>query len=425
MNRIVFALLGFVLLVAAPALAQSDFGLSAADVLLLAAANSAPLDSFGFEYDLRYEVNLDSLTAAAVLSGSGAVDRAAHAFGASVTGDLKFGTTQFTSLDWETRWVGDTLYMNAGEGWQALESAPTAIADRIDEFTGLTVDPATLAVWNLAGIDGLNVLLTAIAAADPSTFITAERLDDEGQSAHFRLTADLHALFATDAFADGIVALGNAQGSNLIIYSRDDVAEMVRANNEGIDPATLSIDEFIGLDDHQINGLAVNLDMSIAPEKADYVDAPFNVWLSFSTILSDQNQPQTIAVPDDVTMVDALTMSLTAPQPPADGTTQIMYAGTLDEGAADSYLVDLQAGDTVTITARRLSLEFDPLITLFSPGGEALAENDDHDAPIFAAADYDAQIAGFAIAESGQYPIEVTDSYGGAGSYLLTITVAG
>lgn len=426
MNRIVFALLGIVLLIAVPVLGQGDPGLSAglsADDALLLAAGAASLDSFAFDYTAHYADDLDTLAFAADFSGSGIVDRAALAFAASIAGQLTLGTAQTIPLDTELRWVGDSLYLTLPDGWQTLENASGALANRIGEYTGLAVDPARLAAWDVLGIDGLDDLLATIGSADPSPFVTVQRVDDEGDTAHFEMSADLHALFDSDTFADGIVAFGQAQGSDLIIHTRDEVADMLRANNQAVNPATLSIDAYVGLDDHLLHRVAVHLDMQIDPSAAGYADAPFTVAAAFDATLRDQNQPQTVAAPDDAAVVTVFAMPLPEPQPPGDGTTQILYVGALDEGAANSYAVDLQAGDTVTVTARRLSLEFDPLITLLAPGGDALAENDDHDAPIFAAADYDAQIVDFAVTESGQYQIDVTDSYGGAGSYLLTISV--
>ncbi|MFN8452646.1 MAG: hypothetical protein U0521_29580 [Anaerolineae bacterium] len=192
MNRIVFALLGIVLLIAVPVLGQGDPGLTAADALLLA-AGAASLDSFAFDYTAHYADDLDTLAFAADFSGSGIVDRAAPAVGASIAGQLTLGTAQTIPLDTELRWVGDSLYLKLPDGWQVLENASGALADRIGEYTGLAVDPARLAAWDVLGIDGLDDLLATIGSADPSPFVTVQRVDDEGDTAHFEMSADLHA----------------------------------------------------------------------------------------------------------------------------------------------------------------------------------------------------------------------------------------
>lgn len=424
MKRMALALLCLILLAAWLVVAQdATLGLGVDDALLLAAANRAPLDSFAFDYEVQYEVNLDSFRAAAQVTGSGAVDRNAPALSASLAGALTLGTAQSIPLSSEARWVDGTLYLNSGEGWQALEDAPTAIADRVGEFTGLSVDTETLSGWNLMGVDGLDDFLTTITSADPSTFVTAERLDDEGQTAHFQIAADLHALFDSDAFVDAIIALGNAQGSDLIISSRDDVAEMLHTNNQAVDPAMLTIDEYVGLDDGLIHRIAVNLKMEIAPEKAGYVDAPFVANLSLDMTLRDHNQPQAIAAPDGATIVPELAMTAPAPEMPGDGVTQYTWVGAVDANTAYTQALDLQAGDVVTITARRLSLEFDTIVSLVSPGGDLLTENDDHETAAFFASAYDSQIFEFAVLESGTYTVELAELDGAAGSFVLTVSI--
>src|SRR5690349_16845592 len=104
------ALLLMILLLALPAFAQDTLGLSAPDALLLATANSAPLDSFAFTYELSYAADLDTFGVAGNLSGSGAVDHQAHALSASLQGEITAGTSQTLVLDGEVRWLDNTLY---------------------------------------------------------------------------------------------------------------------------------------------------------------------------------------------------------------------------------------------------------------------------------------------------------------------------
>jgi hypothetical protein len=82
----------------------------------------------------------------------------------------------------------------------------------------------------------------------------------------------------------------------------------------------------------------------------------------------------------------------------------------------------LQAGDVVTITARRLSLDVDTVLRLVSPGGEAI-ENDDHETSAYFASAYDSQILDYSVSESGSYTIEVSELSGLAGSFMLTVNV--
>ncbi|MEO8397978.1 MAG: hypothetical protein ABI700_33600, partial [Chloroflexota bacterium] len=100
-----------------------------------------------------------------------------------------------------------------------------------------------------------------------------------------------------------------------------------------------------------------------------------------------------------------------------------VYFGTLDTDASAAESFEAKSGDMVTITVRRFSLDFDPVVTLLSPDGTVLAENDDHDDAVFAASDYDAQIVNFSLPADGIYPVAINGSDGSGGSFILTIDV--
>ncbi|MFN8563738.1 MAG: hypothetical protein U0703_19450 [Anaerolineae bacterium] len=102
---------------------------------------------------------------------------------------------------------------------------------------------------------------------------------------------------------------------------------MLRANNQAVNPATLSVDAYVGLDDHLLHRVAVHLDMQIDPSAAGYADAPFTVTAAFDATLRDQNQPQTVAAPDDAAVVTVFAMPLPEPQPPGDGRPRFCTSG--------------------------------------------------------------------------------------------------
>lgn len=80
--------------------------------------------------------------------------------------------------------------------------------------------------------------------------------------------------------------------------------------------------------------------------------------------------------------------------------------GTLSEGDRDLYRVPLEAGERIAfeVEARRLGSAVDPVLTLWSPAGDAVARN--NDAPGIG---QDARVA-FVPSVSGDYTVEVHDA---------------
>lgn len=429
MKRITCALLGFMLLVASPVAAQGDsLGLNASDALLLAAANATPLDSFAFDYTAHLTVDgLDTFAINVTLSGSGALDRAAPALDVSAQGTIHLGTTQFLSVDGALRWVNDTLYLNPGDGWQARENASVYAADLIYQYAALTADPDALAQWDAAAVDGVGAIVAALQSADPAAFLSAQRLDDESVSdvfaAHFQITADLHALMQTDAFVEAVAAFASAQGNDLIAVDRAELGDIVRANSALFETSTLTVDQYVGLDDSLPHRITFSLNMPLDPAVLGYDDPPLMVTATFDLTLNVINQIQDITAPDDAQAVAAFSMPSPAQETPGVGGQQYVYFETISEGEPYERSFDGLAGDAVTITARGLGLDFDTYVQLIAPGGEMLVENDDYENAPFGMGYYDSQIRQYALPESGAYTIRVEELSGGAGSFALTITV--
>lgn len=87
-------------------------------------------------------------------------------------------------------------------------------------------------------------------------------------------------------------------------------------------------------------------------------------------------------------------------------TTPSVINGTLNEGDRDLYKVPLKAGERTVfeVEARRLGSAVDPVLTLWSPEGDAIARNDDA-----AGIGQDARIA-VVPAVGGEYIVEVHDA---------------
>lgn len=90
---------------------------------------------------------------------------------------------------------------------------------------------------------------------------------------------------------------------------------------------------------------------------------------------------------------------------------------------AFTCLLDLQAGQTVTLIARDTSGTLDPILALLDEDRALLARNDDHNSPDLTLNVLDAQITGYEVEETGTYTVRVSDFGGAAGTLELHIEI--
>lgn len=81
----------------------------------------------------------------------------------------------------------------------------------------------------------------------------------------------------------------------------------------------------------------------------------------------------------------------------------------------------VRAGEYVTITARALTSNFDPRVTLRTGDGEPLAMNDDHGSSEPTLSLLDARIPNYPIPVNGTYIIDVDSYDGGAGAFEVVV----
>lgn len=114
-----------------------------------------------------------------------------------------------------------------------------------------------------------------------------------------------------------------------------------------------------------------------------------------------------------------LTIERVATEAPTGLPSEQVLLGTIKSGATYTTTFDAQAGDYVTITARGLTLNFDPYVALVDSNGTVLIDNDDNGSGDLSF--YDARITNYHITETGTYTVEVS-GYGDVnGSFGLTI----
>jgi hypothetical protein len=208
------------------AAAQSNtLGLSSDDYALWRAANGVPVNRFTFQYTASLAVQgLDTFAITADVKGAGAIDTTVRAADLSLNGPVQLGSTQMSILNTEVKWVGDTLYFNPGDGWQARSKASAFIADLITQVAGLNATASGVAQWDVSKITGLTDILKAAQAIDLAPWVSVKRLADVTtsslQTAHFQINANLQSLMQTDKFVDLVLAVSGAQGTEFQAFDR-------------------------------------------------------------------------------------------------------------------------------------------------------------------------------------------------------------
>jgi hypothetical protein len=95
----------------------------------------------------------------------------------------------------------------------------------------------------------------------------------------------------------------------------------------------------------------------------------------------------------------------------------------LPPNRAFACLLDLQAGQTLTLTARDISGTLDPVLTLLDPDGAQMVINDDHDSSDLTLNVLDAKMVNIPIDEAGTYTVLLSDFGGAAGTLALGVEI--
>lgn len=115
--------------------------------------------------------------------------------------------------------------------------------------------------------------------------------------------------------------------------------------------------------------------------------------------------------------VALLSDALVAPCPPSPEVV------TLPPHHPFECLLDLKAGQSVTLSAADVDGQLDPVLRLYSPEQSLLAYNDDHETANLTLNVLDAHISAYAVAEAGLYRVQISDFAGAAGNLTLVIQI--
>lgn len=118
--------------------------------------------------------------------------------------------------------------------------------------------------------------------------------------------------------------------------------------------------------------------------------------------------------------------ALTTPEASASSSaTSAVIDAEVPDGEAYQHTFQGAAGQILTLTARATTDELDPRLTLISPGGLVIAENDDHAGGDPQLSSFDARIDAVVLPESGTYTASVSGFAGTGGPFELIIAVEG
>lgn len=108
--------------------------------------------------------------------------------------------------------------------------------------------------------------------------------------------------------------------------------------------------------------------------------------------------------------------------PTAEPDTEVdVVTDTLAQNDVYIYVLEAEAGDVYTITARALSDELDTSLAIYNAENRFMIGNEDHASPVADLGVFDAQIERYVVPTAGRYEVEVRGYQGVGGDFELTV----
>lgn len=405
--RILFlcALLFMALVPTSRAQDEGMFGLSQADFVLLAEANTATAAVSSLQFEFEADLALSGVPDASGtlnLDGSGALLTGANpSLDLTVSGETTLGGSAMP-LSGEFRVVDGVFYFNLTDpttgqasGWtgQPLDD----IANGLANFTGAPVDPASLAAFDPAQIGAF------INQVQPQQFIAMRRDDDDQNAAHFLIDLDFDALF-TSPFIESALARSAALDPNALT---------ARQYAAMLEDSTFRVEQWIELADKWVNRTRLDLVLHVSPTATGAQNREATAAFTFDISLSQFNETVSIAAPEN-----ALLLTATVPTTPEVNTVasaQSITANTpmavqlTGQGAVD-FTYTATGAETINVTARSVVANtVDTTVEVLDSSGVRLAYNDDRSPAIndSSLGAFDSAIQDLALPGAGTYTIRV------------------
>ncbi|MBN8638010.1 MAG: hypothetical protein J0M07_22020 [Anaerolineae bacterium] len=299
---VLFCLLALLVAVV-PAFAQDEtFGLSPEDFALFSAANanSAAAQSLAYDFTLDLTVaGIEDTEVSGSINGTGELSTADMQFSLATTGSLTANGEETPTIV-EVRVIGDMVYFNIGEGWQG--SKLEDLAATAGGAAGLPVNPEDLASGDLSGMGDMGGMMGDLATLDSTEYVSMERLDDMDGRAHFSTALDIAGLLTSEELS-GVVgmALGGAMGGGSEM-TPEQAAQMGQMMGMMFADATFTLDQYVNVETELVDQTVLTINL---PLEAILGAPGAVVSLTFDINLKNFDQPVSIEVPENVTMVES------------------------------------------------------------------------------------------------------------------------
>lgn len=298
---VLVALLAFVI----PAFAQEEFGLSADDAALFAAANENSAAATSLTYSTDALISLSGTGADNDLTidvnASGVIGEGA--FSMVVTGELT-AAGETTPADLEVRVTGDTGYVGLMGQWFSI--TPDDLTD-LSGMAGsmLPVDPTTMMQ---GGDAGMGDMMGAMADMDPTEFVSMARLDDADGLAHFQTSLDYGVIMQNPGFQQIFMSafmMGMQSGSTggAAAMSPEQMQQMGGMMMEQMAPmfenAVFTFDQYVNTDSQLVERsvLTIELPIGAIAAQSDPTMADANLSVVLDITLSGYGEAVSVEAP--------------------------------------------------------------------------------------------------------------------------------
>jgi hypothetical protein len=390
-------------MVAVPTLLAQDeatFGLSRADFLLLAEANTTTAAVSAVQFEFTANVTLSGAPGSngtLTLEGGGAfLPGANSALDLTLSGQADLDGI-LIPVDGQFRIVDGTFYSNFAD--PATGELTGWMAQPVDGIApGMTVFGLSLGGLSIpAELDDF------MNQVQPQQFIGIHREDDTQDTSHFVASLDFDALFASPFIEDVLLQAAAFDPNTPTTTQLADTFQN----------ASLSIEQWVGLDDHLVHRMLVDL---VLDNRSGGIGDPGRLSLVFDITLDQFDETVTISAPEGAAMQSsdtAITPRASAQTITANTPITVELTG---QGPVDvPYTAETE--ETINVNVRSIVANtVDTTVEVIGPDGRTLAYNDDRSPSIRDSrlGAFDSAIQALALPEAGTYIIRV-GSYNNTG----------
>lgn len=293
------------------ALAQDTLGLSDADFAYWteSIAQSASFETISYDYNFRLDVaGVDPSGNITIwVAGGGQIGEmdGVPMFSMTAVGEL-IGGGETLPVDMEVRFVGDSIYLNLGDGSGWIGGPAEELLSGFGDMLGgaLPFDPEALAEGDMSGMEdmmampGMMDAMMALSSLQASDFVAVSREMDMGGQAHFVINFLIADLLTSDAFAPLLaMGMGQAMGAETSGMTQQEMQQMSMMVGMLFSDLTLTYEQFISTSTNLVERGVLSLNFPLPAMLTGSADA--SIVLEMSVDLSGYNAPISVEAPAD------------------------------------------------------------------------------------------------------------------------------